>query len=548
MVPKETPSERATTPAREGSASGGFLALQRAVGNRAIGELLRSQHRPASPSAVANGGALTIQRRTEVVPKSDDLKKDAPVELFGSNPYEKTLQTIDLYYSLSATDYGQQLVGLDLILKAITAWEAEEGPVGTAVKAGLFGLSRTDQRRLALKRVKDAVTNEQGQVKTQGHTKAVSEHQEDRAKLLEYLNAALASSETLLHNSADWILNAKKAVLYALTPTGDSYARLKQGNKNPAKDEAWFPKGTKGAAGDIASGAVSYNKDDLADNANVNLDDDGKVTGGWNSPGLIAITRPSKKSKETVWETIRHEVQHDADMNKGRDAGAGIRAASEKVDSAGTNAEKQKAEAVLQTERDLQRYKTEYRAYSYEGSKTYAALDNTVQNKTHEGLPFSERQLQIFTHIYKGYAYTKKGWDNNSPLAGGKTFRQAVSEYWNPDTEGFNKLNSARIDDFYRALDAVGGMAAKTTSETKLRLDVRPVSAKEADPDAPSVKALLKAIEGLHGPEADYIANESRQLQDKIDKHLDGAAKQKVVEELKDMAMWSKLGSISLFD
>ena len=521
-----------------------LIGLQRAIGNRAIQSLLQRQSTVPPAWSGGDSVALTIQRRADLVPKSAVLKNDAPVELFGSNLYERVLATVDSYYALSASDHGVQLLGLEAIRNAIQQWEAENGPVEQAVTAGWFGMSRTDKRRLALKKVKEAIPDEEREVKTQGHTQATSEHQEDRAKLLEYLNAALASPETLLRNSADWILNAKKAKLYALTPTGDSYARLTKGKKNPRIDEAWFPKGMPGSAGDIAGGAVTYNKDDLTDNTNVELDDQGKVTGGWNLPGLIAITRPSKKSKETVWETIRHEVQHDADMNKGRDMGAGIRAASEKVDSATTATDKKKAEAMVQTERSLQRYKTEYRAYSYQGSTQYAALDNTVQNKTHDGVPFSERQLQIFSHVYQGYAYTKEEWDKNSPLANGKTFRQAVSEYWQPDTEGFNKLNSARIDDFYQALDKIGGKAAKTTSETKLKLDVAPVSSKENDPDAPDVKALMAALDALEGPEADYIANEAPQLLSKIDKHLDDPAKTKVVDELKFRAASSHLKSI----
>jgi|GEM_PF-4892356 len=521
-----------------------LLGLQRAIGNQAMQALLQREVIAGPAATGGDSRALKIQRRADLVPKSGALKNDAPVELFGSNLYERVLDAVDSYYSLPATDHGIQLIGLETVRNTIQLWEAENGPVEQAVSVGWFGMSRTDKRRLALKKVKESISDEEREVKGQGHTKATSENQEDRAKLLEYLNLALASPETLLHNSADWILNAKKAKLYALTPTGDSYARLTKGKKNPRKDEAWFPKGMPGSAGDIASGAVTYNKDDLTDNTNVVLDDDGKVTGGWNLPGLIAITRPSKKSKETVWETIRHEVQHDADMNRGRDLGAGFRAASEKVDSATTTTEKTKAEAMVLAERSLQRYKTEYRAYSYQGSAQYAMLDNTVQNKTHEGLPFTERQLQIFTHVYQGYPYVKKEWDNNSPLSNGKTFRQAVSEYWQPDTEGFNKLNSARIDDFYRALDKIGGKAVTTTSETAYKLDVAPVSTKENDPDAPDVKALMAAIEAIEGPEADYIANAAPQLLAKIDKHLDDPAKTKVVDDLKFRAASSQLKSI----
>ena len=299
------------------------LALQRAAGNRAVGQVV-------------------AQRRAGQVPTSATLKAGAPAKLPGGKDkaFDTVLTMVDLYHDTAKvpeSDHGKQIHVLTSILPdKIRAWEAGSGngQVAKAVKPGLLGISRADKRRNVLKQLVAGIALEDPLVRDQGFTAATAAQEADRAKLVEYLDAGLKSSDRRLKNSCEWIKTAGKAKLYALTPTGDSYARLIKGKKNPARDEAWFPKGLSGAPGDVVSAAVSYVKGDLADNTNVTLDDDGKVTGGWNTPGIIAITNPAKKTKETVWEVLRHEVQHDADKNKGRDAQAGVRRAAEAVDAA----------------------------------------------------------------------------------------------------------------------------------------------------------------------------------------------------------------------
>lgn len=524
------------------------LGLQRTVGNQVVQRLI--------------GGGV-VQRRAGNIPTSTALKDVGPKEIMltGESAYNAVLDSVDLYLDTGVVpeaDHGKQIyVMTEMLLPAIATWERKEGPVTKAIKSSVFGKSRTDKRRLALKQLKEAIGVEDPAVRTQGHTAATAEHDTDRKKLKEYLDNGLASDDRRLKNSCEWIKTAGKALLYAVTPTGDSYARLKKGKKNPAKDEAWFPKGTSGSPGDVMHGKIDYNKDDLSDNTTVNLDDDGKVTGGWNTPGIITITSPSKKSEATVWETLRHEVQHDADMNKGRDAQANVRKAAKLVSQAKTKGAKEAAEAKLDAENSLTRYKTEYRAYNYQEGSTpgpYAALDNTVQDKDFGGKKFSARQLAIFKHIYGGYAYTKKHWDADSDLVSGK-FKDAVVTYWNPDTEGVNKYNSARVDDFYKALDAIGGKAKKTSREneafeqgkTYLKTrDISPVLSKVSDVKDAKVQALLVALDALHGDDADYIVNESPAMMKKVSDHLDGAAKTKVLDKLHEMASFSKL--TSLFD
>jgi hypothetical protein len=472
---------------------------------------------------------LSIQRRANFIPDDMTLNSSAPAKLRSSNAFKNVIDGVIKYlYFLSDDQYDEQLAKLFEIRQAIAACPKGDGAD-------------------TLRSLKDAIEKEEAVVQTQAFGEANKQHARDRTKLSSWLKEALDSKDPLTHNSADWILNANKAKLYAVTPTGDSSARLLKGKKDPQKDEAWFPKGWTGSPGDIASSAVVYNHLDMTDSTNVRIEDGGKGTNGWNLPGVITITNPSLKSKQEVVETIRHEVQHDADKNKGRDLGAGIRAASEDVKLLSTPGASKKTAAMVLTEQSLQRYKTEYRAYSYQGSAQYDSLDNTVQNRWHDGVQFSERQLAIFRHIYREYNYVKKEWDNRSTLMNGRSFRLAVSRYWQPDSEGFNKLNSARVDDFYRALDAIGGKASKTMSEMQAGRDVRPVRTKESDPEAPKVKALLKVIDALEPSESRYLAHEAPQYLAKLERHLSDAAHFVVWRKLKNAAT-PRVPDISIFD
>jgi hypothetical protein len=104
----------------------------------------------------------------------------------------------------------------------------------------------------------------------------------------------------------------------------------------------------------------------------------------------------------------------------------------------------------------LEEYKAEYRAYSYQG--TYDKYDNVQDYDTSvpssfrlKGQPWTKRQYKIFSHIYETYPDIKAGWDANASVRG-RSFRQEVIDYRDPDVEGVNKLNSVRVDDVYDKL------------------------------------------------------------------------------------------------
>jgi hypothetical protein len=149
---------------------------------------------------------------------------------------------------------------------------------------------------------------------------------------------------------------------------------------------------------------------------------------------------------------------------------------------------KQRDLAELQSLARLQRYKTEFRAYSYQG--TYLAYDNRANYDAEvparfriAGRPWTERQYRVFRQIYLGYDHTNQGWETNDIVFGtAQRFREAVLAYRDPDTEGVNKLDSPRINVFYERLMAVPLNTANANLQQVRDLDapVRALTPEEA--------------------------------------------------------------------
>jgi hypothetical protein len=335
--------------------------------------------------------------------------------------------------------------------------------------------------------------------------RALATHRRDRAALLKHVKrgAALgreqkigkgkmsADAQKRLANSCEWILEGKTQ-LYALTPTGDSAERVAADGKDPADQVAYFPAGMDGSGtGAVTSSIAPYKYKDLTDNTNVEIDDDNTV--GWNGAGFLAVTNPQQRTQDYVWETIRHEVQHDADQNRDKEG-----------------------DAAVGWPKLLESYKTEYRAYSYEGS-AYDNLDHDPGNLVDKyGYQWTERQLAIFEGVFEEYDHTSTGWGktgddpktktvvDNLPDGAIKTgllaFQRAVVAYRNPDAEGFNKWNSVRVDDFYTALKAI----PDATDEGEPNNFVLPLTATQT-----KVKMLMTVLDTLNREDAQYILNDS---------------------------------------
>jgi hypothetical protein len=411
---------------------------------------------------------------------------------------------------------------------------------------------------------------------------AIEKHQNQSRILAQWVQEGLASDDPLVRNACEWVSSGKSR-LFAITPTGDSDERVTHLQHDPKTMLTYFPEVQTGQeAGDIsAPGGASYNPLDLDDQSGVTMKP--AAEGGWNTPtgiptGVAVVgvpdtvsmfsrwtnTVPNAVTKELVWRTLKHEVQHAADRS--RDAVAALEAQSvplgETIDMAqrlvGTLTTKTPMDhndldqlpvplrtamsnlhaaatadqpppsqdfttvddwlddggqqlAALRTQTNFLKYQTEFRAYSYQGN--YLQFDNQSPHPvradyTVPGSAWTERQWKIFAKIHDGYEHTRDGWSADLPLPGtGQTFRQAVLAYRDPDTKGVNKLDSVRVDAFYDALMRV------------------PVNTSDAA--AASVAGLTVAARGLNAAEKAYVRNTQnlpRELTDLINQRVTGNA------------------------
>jgi len=320
---------------------------------------------------------------------------------------------------------------------------------------------------------------------------ALALHKKDR----EALNAMVEEGsqqkdDRRLVNSCEW-LKSGRSKLYALTPTGDSLIRVHMQGGDPKTHVALFPNGRGGSAGEMWGAVSEYNHADLDDNANVNIQQ--KITDGWSNEGAIAVVLPTKRSKERVWETLRHEVQHAADSSVERKAAAGGKGSARY---------------------NLEIYKTEYRAFSYQGGK-FDKFSN-AKTEEHLGYTWTEKQWQIFNDIFNEYQAVFDGWSDNEDIGGGQTFQEAVVAYKNPDAEGVNKFNSVRVDMFYKDLLAIPTLQTQVTD---------------------AARAFIAKVGSLKPEDAHYILMESPGMKAEIAKKFAGKAQEQLEDALIDRSL-----------
>lgn len=334
---------------------------------------------------------------------------------------------------------------------------------------------------------------------------ARAEQTKARTKLAQMVQEGMTqTTDQRLKNACEWV-NSGRAKLYAVTRTGDSNERVTEEGADPKDTSAWFPAGTDVTQpGHLLLPQWNYDWYDLENNANIEFDDN--TTGGWNLPGIVAIVNPHKKSKKEIWETIKHEVQHDSDRNIDK---------KNEVRTAAMAGGLTKAEAEQTPAYKLVRYKTEYRAYNYEGGGYDKYSPTKIVTKA--GYQWTERQYAIFNHIYGAYTHTETGWDDDLSVGGGITFRQAVLAYRDPDSEGFNKWDSIRIDELYNEIFAL----ADNTSDYI---------------DMAIVHEIPEKIRALTPAEARYVVQESPDWDRLIQRKLSDIPYGMIMDRLRDQA------------
>jgi hypothetical protein len=292
-----------------------------------------------------------------------------------------------------------------------------------------------------------------------------------------------------------------KAKLAVLTETADREYRTKVlcrklNRRQTVKDTTYFPDPAteEGVLGEGTAQSHMYSRNDAADETNVTVNE--RINAWRNTAGYIAVTDYSTGSKAAFYQALRHEVQHDADKHGEAELSAGVAMA----EPGSPEEDFQKA---------LRTYKTEYRAHSYQGGSSWDVAMEPTPKHAH-GRDWDRRQFKIFEHIHGGYPSVNAAMGGDEP----KTWQQRhflteIHDYANPDTEGFNKFHSIRIDDLYLALRAV-----------------HPQTQDAADP---AVVALLTAAGKLDFHDVAYIrasgiAEEAFMLRAMIADRLTGAA------------------------
>jgi hypothetical protein len=158
---------------------------------------------------------------------------------------------------------------------------------------------------------------------------------------------------------------------------------------------------------------------------------------GGSRRGNILLYADQITDRDLIKETLRHEGQHILDKSESKKS----KYASEDHEIVEGNS----------WQYELERYKTEYRAFNYEERATKEPLDPKKMIKI-KGTDYemTEPQFYVFKEIYEAYPDVRNWWETQSD--DGAAFRKGVIDYKNPDVEGFNKWNSIWIDNFYNCL------------------------------------------------------------------------------------------------
>jgi hypothetical protein len=309
----------------------------------------------------------------------------------------------------------------------------------------------------------------------------LAEHRTQLANVRQWLDlGSRPAADIRLRNSVEWVRRGK-AKLYVLTETGDRQYRTKvllrkQRRKPTAQDVSYFPNpdSGRGAVGEGSAESHMYNPANAADRLNVVVNE---PINGWNRPGYIAVTEHGTANEATFCQTLRHEVQHDADKHRDPELSEGVNTAR----IPGGREIQGTARDELEFQKTLRTYKTEYRTHSYQGGPPGDAPIG-VQTPA-RGREWDSRQLAIFEHLRTRYPKIGAAVGGDRPTAQQKRFISEAHVYRNPDTEGYNKFNSVRIDDLYLALRAV---PANTRRPGRSVVPIRPTSGAETNTRKPS--------------------------------------------------------------
>ncbi len=283
--------------------------------------------------------------------------------------------------------------------------------------------------------------------------------------------------DPLLKNTCELIKQGQIKAL-AVLPTHDSAERVAKA-KHKLNKTAYFPNGMVHNQG--------YVWQDLGNNSNITFQP--TSWGGGSTSNTAYIMPKVMEDKAWTWRVLKHEGQHLVDKHKAN-------------------------------KEPWNTYKTEYRAYFYMGEKEIdeqpheGKVEPSMTLAGWESYDLTPRQLVILKRYQKEYPkrYAKVMTDPG--------VRSKVAGYQNPDTHGFNKFNSARIETFYQALNEVDYLAEiKHHGETM----IKEVSKGWMSPSCVNwMKHYRVAYEQTRDPAQAYAEADRLLAQDKLPALTDG--------------------------
>jgi hypothetical protein len=246
-------------------------------------------------------------------------------------------------------------------------------------------------------------------------------HDANRARVQGWLDAGAAQNhDRMLRNSCEWAKTGRSKI-YVLTKTHDSTARCAAAHH--AGGAAWFSY----PAGELSAATVYYTRRAAAadpwDNANIYFENDPDVDGfNYSDTRVVALMETAvARGSGYFYRVLKHETQHAADLHGNT---------------------------------DLERYKSEFRAY-WLGSGEFNSESPTA-HVHHLGWTWTARQWAIFDDMYNDptYGYVKTAWDaeNAEHDRTKRSFQNDVIAFARP--ESINPENSIRVDDFHQAVQA----------------------------------------------------------------------------------------------
>ena len=269
------------------------------------------------------------------------------------------------------------------------------------------------------------------------HNKAKENHAQDKAALKNFI--ATPPDDKRLANSIRWYQQGKSK-LYVLTRTADSADRgalAAKSGKAQQRELAFF------GSNILTEEGGTYNEKDMEDHQNIKFSPE--ESGGFRlaTGGEVYVLEPScpgqREGRPSIGEVLKHETQHEADIDFNLDYMA----------KGGND--------LNGPDYAFNTYKTEFRAYTAQEAPWLS--EDTDQKSDHNIPPgmtdnwISKTHKNIFLHIYKRYPKVKAAWDHNAVLSDGTKFRNAAQSFSGDITMiSANPDNSPEVHQFWSLL------------------------------------------------------------------------------------------------